>query len=321
MIEVYVDDLIVASKNPQSIADLGRALARRFDIKNLGPINYCLGIKFCRKGNRVTLNQRGYITDLLRRFNMTDAKPVSIPMGNNKRLCKEVEFCKLGGGVPYRELVGYLTYLVLATQLDIDFAASFLGQFNNSYVMAHWIAVKGVLRYLKGTLNLGLTYSADAKPLEGFIDSDWGNCTDDRRSYSGHVFVLSCSPIFWDARKQRTVILSSTEAEYMVLTEGAKESIYWTAFLKEFKDLTDIVLFSDNFGALRLADNPVFHARSKHIAIRHHFIREALKDNRLRVEHVSTNDNVADMLTKSIPRPKFEKCIALTEMQYLADTP
>lgn len=103
----------------------------------------------------------------------------------------------------------------------------------------------------------------------------------------------------------------------MALTEGAKESIHWTAILEElgFKELTDIEVLSDNLGALKLANNPVFHARSKHIAIRHHFIREALRDRRLRVEHVSTDDNVADMFTKGIPRPKFEKCIALSGMK------
>lgn len=106
----------------------------------------------------------------------------------------------------------------------------------------------------------------------------------------------------------------------MSLTEGAKESVYWTAFFKElgFEDLTDIVVFSDNIGALKLSDNPGFHARSKHIAIRHHFIREVLENNRLRVKHVSTDDNVADMFTKSIPRPKFKKCIALSGVRRIA---
>lgn len=317
LIAVYVDDIIIASRNPESITELGRALSSQFHIKDLGRINYCLGIKFNQDNNRVTMNQRGYIIDLLNRFNMTDAKMVSTPTDVNKRLVKETEQHELEEDVPYRELVGSLTYLALATRPDISFAASCLGQFNNSYGKAHWIAAKRVLRYLKGTLDLGLVYSADDKPLKGFVDSDWGNCLDDRRSYSGYVFALSGSPVSWDARKQRTVALSSTEAEYMALTEGAKESIHWTAILEElgFKTLTDIEVLSDNLGALKLANNPVFHARSKHIAIRHHFIREALRDRRLRVEHVSTDDNVADMFTKGIPRPKFEKCIALSGMK------
>ncbi|XP_071581029.1 uncharacterized protein [Temnothorax nylanderi] len=135
-------------------------------------------------------------------------------------LVKETEPHELDEDVPYRELVGYLTYLALATRPDISFAASCLGQFNNSYGKAHcWVAAKRVLRYLKGTLDLGLVYSPDVKPLKGYVDSDWGNCPDDRRSYSGYVFALSGSPISWDARKQRTVALSSTEAEYMALTD------------------------------------------------------------------------------------------------------
>lgn len=128
--------------------------------------------------------------------------------------------------------------------------------------------------------------------------------------------MLSGCPISWDSRKQRTVALSSTEAEYMGLTEGAKESIYWTSFLKEFGfgDLADSIVYSDNNGTLRLADNPVFHARSKHIAIRRHFIREALADKHLRINHVSSDDNVADMFTKSLPRFKLEKCIRFSGM-------
>lgn len=322
LIAVYVDDLIIASKNLKSIAEFGRVLTDRFEVKNLGPIDCCLSIKFCQKNDQVTMTQRGYIADLLSRFNMTDAKPVSTPMDINKKLVKEVEPYELEEDVPYRELVGCLTYLALATRPDIGFAASCLGQFNHSYGKAHWIAAKRVLRYLKETMDLGLKYSADTRPLKGFVDSDWDNCPGDRRSYSGYVFVLCCSPISWDARKQRTIALSSTEAEYMSLSEGAKETIYWTAFLKElgFKDLTDIIVISDNFGALKLAENPVFHARRKHIAIRHYFIREALVDNRLGVKHVSTDDNVADMFTKRIPRPKFEKCIALSGMRRIAVT-
>lgn len=179
LIAVYVDDLIVASKNPKSIKEFGIALARRFDIKDLGSINYCLGIKFCQKNSQVTMSQSGYIADLLSRFDMTDAKPVSTPMDINKKLVKEMEPLELDKDVPYRELVGYLTYLALATRPDISFAASYLGQFNNSYRKAHWIAAKRVLRYLKGTMDLELMYSADSKPLKGFVDANWGNCAID----------------------------------------------------------------------------------------------------------------------------------------------
>lgn len=185
---------------------------------------------------------------------------------------------------------------------------SCLGQFNNAYGKAHWNAAKRVLRYLKGTKKLGLIYTADSLSLRGFVDSDWGACPDDRRSYSGFVFLLNGCAISWESRKQRTVALSSTEAEYMSLSDGAKESIYWTSLLKElgFYKLVNTVIYNDNMGALKLAENPVFHARSKHIDIRHHFVRENLHEGRLRIEHVSSDRNVADLFTKSLPRVKIE---------------
>lgn len=172
---------------------------------------------------------------------------------------------------------------------------------------------------MKGTADLGLKYTTDQQPIYGFVDSDWGNCPDDRRSYSGFIFMLSGSPLSWDSRKQRTVALSSTEAEYMGLTEGAKESAYWIAFLNElgFKSLMDIEVFTDNFRALKLAENPVFHARSKHVDIRYHYIREVLKTGLLRIDHVSTDDNVADMFTKGIPRPKLQKLVFLSGMRHI----
>lgn len=317
LIAVYVDDLIVASRSQKCISDISKKLGDCFEIRDIGPIDYCLGVKFKQSEDRITLSQRGYITDLLNRFNMNDARPVSTPICADTKLTKQSE--DLEQDVPYRELVGSLTYLALTTRPDISFAASSLGQFNNCYGKSHWTAAKRVLRYLKGTIDLGLCYSKRPEPLTAYVDSDWGNCPDDRRSYSGYVFVLSGCPISWDARKQRTVALSSTEAEYMALTEGTKESIYWTSLLQElgFHDLTDVKVHIDNLGALKLAENPVFHARSKHIDIRHHFVREALRDKRVRIQHLSTNENVADMFTKGLTKLKLTNCIELAGMQII----
>jgi hypothetical protein len=124
--------------------------------------------------------------------------------------------------LPYRELLGSLTSLSTTTRPDISFAVSHLGQFNNCYGEEHWTAAKRVLRYLKGTADLRLVYDLDSEPLTGFIDADWGSCTEDRRSFIGYIFLLNGGPVSWDSRKQRTVALSTTEAEYMALSEGVK---------------------------------------------------------------------------------------------------
>jgi len=151
---------------------------------------------------------------------------------------------------------------------------SMLRQFNSCYGKDHWAAAKRVLRYLKETINRQLIYRKDDLQLRGFMDADWGNCPLDRCSYTGSAFVLSGAVITWESRKQRTVALSSTEAEYMGITDAAKETLHLIGFLRELgsDDLTHVTIYNDNLGAKLLASNSVFHSRSKHINIRYDFI-------------------------------------------------
>lgn len=162
------------------------------------------------------------------------------------------------------------------------------------------------IRYLKGTINNGLFYTKTGKNLIGYTDADWGNCGLDRRSYTGSVFLLANAAISWESRKQRTVALSSTEAEYTALSDAAREAIYLSRFLSEIglPSLSKVTLHNDNQGAAKLAVNPVFHSRSKHIDIRCHFIRHALVEHRIDLIYTPTEDMVADILTKALPSNK-----------------
>lgn len=221
--------------------------------------------------------------------------------------------------LPYRELVGSLMYLASSTRPDIAFAASYLGQFNNCYSEEHWRAAKRVLRYLRGTINLGINYGATSGVIEGFVDADWGSCVEDRRSYTGYIFLCNGGPITWEAKKQHTVALSTTEAEYMALTESVKEAIYLQRFLREigFGKLADLKISCDNRSALKLAENPTFHARSKHIDIRHHFVRDVLRDKRVIIEYVPTDKQVADFLTKGLSKTKHSHCVDSSGLQFV----
>lgn len=146
-----------------------------------------------------------------------------------------------------------------------------------------------------------------------YIDADWANCPVDRRSYIGYAFILSGNPVSWESRKQRTVALSSTEAEYMALTEAAKQAAYLHGFLRELGYIADhkIVIFCDNNGARKIAENPVYHSRTKHIDVRHHYVREVLGRGFLKIEYTSTEDMASDVLTKRVPAPKHRKCLTL----------
>ncbi|CAL1680763.1 unnamed protein product [Lasius platythorax] len=318
LIAVYVDDVLIASRNQEEIDRIITSISKRFTIRNLGEVQQCLGIEFSREGNNITLSQRGYIREILERFGMSDCNPISTPVDPNIKLDKAEKISSSDEeDLPYRELVGCLTYLASFTRPDISFAAGYLGQYNNCFDESHWKAAKRVLRYLKGTMDFGLTYYPNSKPLTGYVDSSWGNCHDDRRSQSGFIFILNGSPITWESRKQSTVALSTCEAEYMALTEGAKEAIFMQRFLKElgFDRLGDITIFGDNLGSIKLAENPVFHQRSKHIDIKYHFIRDAIHHGGLKIQHISTEDTVADVLIKGLPREKHINCLSKAGMR------
>jgi len=219
LIAVYVDDLIIASKDVNRMEQLKINLSQEFEIKDLGEIKHCLGIEFGREDDRITMHQRGYIIDILNRFEMMESNPVRTPMDISQKLTRpSATSITATSRFPYRELVDALMYLAVSTRPDIAFAVSCLSQFNDRHDESHWTAAKRVLRYLRRSIDLGLVYEPTSKPLRYFVDSDWANCPNDRRSYTGYATILSNAAISWEAKKQRTVALSSTEAEYMGLT-------------------------------------------------------------------------------------------------------
>ncbi|KMQ88472.1 retrovirus-related gag-pol polyprotein [Lasius niger] len=311
---IYVDDILVASCDISKIAELTEYLSSLFQITDFGEVNYCLGIEFHQDKDRILMSQEGYINDILSRFGMEDSKPVSTPLDCSVKLKKDVCCSTVQEkDLPYRELIGMLMYLSVCTRPDIAYTVSYLGQFNCCYNETHWKSAKRVLRYLKGTSKVGLCFKRADKDLIGYADADWANCLDDRRSYTGYVFTLFDSIVSWESRKQRTTALSSTEAEYMAISDAVKEAIYLQRFIKDlgFQLPSTLKIFNDNNGARKLAENPVFHARTKHIDVRHHFVREVLNSGILKIEYAPTEIMPADILTKGLPKPKHEKCIDL----------
>ncbi|KAG5317706.1 COPIA protein, partial [Pseudoatta argentina] len=169
-------------------------------------------------------------------------------------------------------------YLSVCTRPNIAHTASYLSQFNNCHGSDHWTAAKRVLRYLKGTRDVGLVYGKTSDPLTGY---------------------------------QRTVALSSMEAEYMAISDATKEAVHLRSFILELSPGSNdkITLYSDNIGAVKLAENPVFHNRSKHIDVRHHFVRGIVDNGEIELSYKSTEDMVADILTKGLPGSKHRKCV------------
>ncbi|CAD7000790.1 unnamed protein product [Ceratitis capitata] len=200
---------------------------------------------------------------------------------------------------------------------DLAFAVNFLSQFNTNYNSEHWKVAKRVLRYLKGTLNYGLFYEQTDEELYAVADADWGGNLTDRRSYSGYAFILAGVVISWEARKQKTVSPSSTESEYMALSEATREALYLREMLNEigFKH-KGITIYNDSQSAQKLVQSNAFHSRTKHIDVRHHFICEKHQNGDINLNYMSTEDIPADVLTKGLPVEKHYKCIENMGMAY-----
>lgn len=309
IIAVYVDDILLISNNEDHIKSMKYELNKKFEMKDLGRINNCLGIEFKQSEDRktITMCQEKYSREILKRFGMVECKPVTSPLDANVKLqkCESVE----KSVYPYQSLIGSLMYLATSTRPDLSYPVSMLSQFNNCYSQVHWSAAKRVLRYLQKTIDHGIVFRKIDDNLVGYADSDWGNSIDDRRSYTGFVFTLSGACISWESRKQRTVALSSTEAEYMALSDASKEVLHLKKLLFDLHEsVTTVTVFNDNQGARQLARNPVFHNRTKHIDVRYHFLREVVQNGEIDIRYMPTNRMPADFLTKALPGPKHNYC-------------
>jgi hypothetical protein len=173
----------------------------------------------------------------------------------------------------------------------------------------HQQAVKRILRYVKGTADQGLTLGG-TKVMRGYSDADWGSSDECRRSISGYAFLYGRGAVSWSSKRQQTVALSTTEAEYMAVTHATKEAVWLSRLLHEIdgKDHTPMLLNVDNQSCIALAKNPVHHARTKHIDVQHHFIREMVETGAVRVEYCPTKEMTADVLTKPVPKEKHNWC-------------
>lgn len=306
VVAIFVDDFCILSNNADMKENFKKDIKRFFKVKDLGNLKHFLGMRIIKEENQITIDQEEYIRKVLDNFAMTDSKPASTPADPNMKLVNpSIEEKEAAQHLPYQRLIGSLMYLSVGTRPDITHAVSVLSQFNSNFGTIHWNAAKRVLRYLKSTMHLKLHFQKkNTIAIKGYADADYGACLNDRRSYTGFVFYLN-GPISWESRKQRTVVLSTTEAEYMALSDASKESIYLKNMLKEVFGLNNgVCIFSDNQGALMLTKNNVHHSRTKHIDVRHHFIRDSVANGNICIKYISTNEMKADILTKFLSKQR-----------------
>ncbi|GAU36120.1 hypothetical protein TSUD_374830 [Trifolium subterraneum] len=303
---IYVDDIILSGTSLDEIDRIKTILDTNFKIKDLGVVKYFLGLEVAHSKEGISISQRKYCLDLLKDSGLLGSKPASTPLDPSIKLHND-------NGKPfedvslYRRLIGKLLYLT-NTRPDIAYATQQLSQFLHNPTVTHFKAACRVIRYLKHNPGRGLMFYRHSDiHIIGYSNADWAGCLDTRRSTSGYCFFLGSSLVSWKAKKQLTISKSSSEAEYRALSSATCELVWLLYLLKDLHiECTQLpVIFCDNQSALHIASNPVFHERTKHIEIDCHLVREKVQEGLLRLLPVSTQDQLADCLTKALPVPKF----------------
>ncbi|XP_019059405.1 PREDICTED: uncharacterized protein LOC109117185 [Tarenaya hassleriana] len=298
---VYVNDILVTGNNAELVSEIKSVLSTAFKIRDLGDLKFFLGLEVTRSSKGISVCQRKYTLELLEDFGMLGCKPASTPMEFRNKLSSDSGIL-FSDPLEYRRLVGKLIYLAL-TRPDISFAVTKLSQYMSQPRSDHLQAAHRVLRYLKGVPAQGIFYPASTDTrLTAFCDADWASCPDSRRSVTGFCVFFGKALISWKSKKQSTISRSSVESEYRSMAQTTCELV-WNASV--FKDLhfgiqQPVTLFSDSLSAIHIANNAVFHERTKHIELDCHFVREQLKVGFLKPLHVSTNDQIADGMTKPL---------------------
>ncbi|XP_021760552.1 uncharacterized protein LOC110725373 [Chenopodium quinoa] len=304
---LYVDGIVLtASSDALRLSIMGK-LSSEFAMTDLGPLQSFLGISVTRHLGGMFLSQQSYAKDIIARANMSSCKPSATPVDTKAKL-SSTSGPPIEDPTLYRSLVGALQYLTF-TRPDISYAVQQICLYMHDPRQEHMHAVRRILRYLQGTLSHGLhLYSSPTSSLISYSDVDWGGCPDTRRSTSGYCVFLGDNLISWSAKRQPTISKSSAEAEYRGVANVVAESCWLRNLLLELHCPINkaTVVYCDNVSAVYLSGNPVQHQRTKHIEMDIHFVREKVALGQVRVLHVPSRYQIADIFTKGLPQLLFD---------------
>lgn len=300
---IYVDDLIIASKYDKLLLECEKVLNAKFKIKNLGNIQNYLGLQINRNRNgSFSINQTAYILKTISDFGLGEAKISDIPISVSYEKGADSEL--LIDNEKYRQLIGCLLYISVNTRPDISASVSILAQKVSSPNQEDWNELKRILKYLKGTANLSLLLgrSDSQSELIGYADANWAENRVDRKSNSGYVFKYLDGVVSWSCKRQTCVALSSTEAEFIALSEACKEAQWIRRILHDFNlpPSNPTTIFEDNQSCLKLIEEEKFSGRSKHIDVRYYFVKDYVDKGVVYCTYCPTENMIADLLTKPL---------------------
>jgi hypothetical protein len=308
----YTDDVTILSDEKDGVERMKRELSEKYGLKDGGDLNWMLGIKVTRdrKNRTIRLSQQAYAERILERFNMGDCNAAKTPLlpgqkfstSDQPKTDEEVNDMK---NVPYREALGAIMYLATCTRPDLAYAMQFLSRPMSNPGRVHWNALKHVLRYIKGTIDFGITYdgnNADGITPIAYADSSFGDCQETGRSTQGYIVMMAGGPVSWSSKRQECVTLSTGEAEYVALAHVGKTMVWMRNFLSEIGIMVEgaLQIRGDNKASAAIASKTVKYSRAKHIQLPYFWLREYVRDKTLKILHIPGISNVSDIMTKPV---------------------
>jgi len=304
---VYVDDLIYTGNHELLFQEFKAMMMNEFAMTDLGKMRYFLGIEVLQSCDGIFIGQKKYIKDVLTKFNMLDCNLVENPIVPGTKLLKTDKGAEVDSTI-FKQLVGSLMYLN-ATRPDIAYSVNLISRFMEHPKDNHVLAAKRILRYLQGTQKLGIFYKAGGhEDLISYTDSDYARDLEDRKSTSGYIFMIGGGVISWASKKQLVVSLSTTEAEFIAAAICACQCVWLKRVLEHLEHFQEgaTALFCDNVSTIKLSKNPVLHGRSKHIDVRFQFLRDLCNDGVIKLDYCSTEEQLADIMTKPLKVDNFQ---------------
>ena len=305
--QIYVDDIVFGGMSNEMLRHFVQQMQSEFEMSLVGELTYFLGLQVKQMEDSIFLSQSKYAKNIVKKFGMENASHKRTPAPTHLKLSKDEAGTSVDQSL-YRSMIGSLLYLT-ASRPDITFAVGVCARYQANPKISHLNQVKRILKYVNGTSDYGIMYChCSDSMLVGYCDADWAGSADDRKSTSGGCFYLGNNLISWFSKKQNCVSLSTAEAEYIAAGSSCSQLVWMKQMLKEYNVEQDVMtLYCDNMSAINISKNPVQHSRTKHIDIRHHYIRDLVDDKVITLEHVDTEEQIADIFTKALDANQFEK--------------